>query len=393
MKKIIFLILTATLLLTSTSMAFAKTNKEGKQSRQQTTQHQNQKIKSKKLDFKINGSPIIKNGNYKLPISPVTKGMGAKVAFDKTTAIITVTKGTTTIIINLKEKTVTVNGVPDTKSGIFTATNSKKTIVLIKYIAKTLGVRTDTDDDEVVVEVPGLDLPTNVAVTSEGATVVANTLNSSSIVLNATANVIAGQATGGKAELFVGTKLVATDAAIAATDTLVTFTTSDTTPTSEELQAAVPAGGVVTVKLYNASNQFVTSTVANPTLVVDYAAPTITSVTSAAFSVSGSAISINVTGAGTAGDKVDVTKISLYDPILQKTYQLTNIPEIGSNGVVSSESLLLINLGSLDKFGLTDFGSTALLLNIAAGSLLTDAAGNTSPSFTVIQTVPVTVTN
>ena len=381
--------MTVALLLTSTATAFAKPEKNEKKNNQKITQQQNNKIKEQKQEFKIDQSPVIKYGKYKLPINPVTKGMGATVTFDKSTAVLTVVRGNQTIIINFKTNTVTVNGVIDTKSGIFTAKNDKKTTVLIKYIAKVLGVRVDVDKDKVEIVVPGLDLPTNVTVTPVGTVVKANTLNSTTQYMTATANIKAGQATGGKAELYVGNKLVATDNYIAATDTTVTFTTSDNTPTNAKLQAAVPTGGVVTVRLYNANNKYVTSAVANPTLVVDYVSPTITGITSAIYNVAGNKLSLNVTGAGAIGDLVDVTKISLYDYALGRTYQLTDTSGIGSTGVVKSANSLEINLGTADKLGLAGFGSGTMYLSIAVGSLLKDVAGNTSPSFASIQTVPV----
>lgn len=414
MKKLLCFIITFTLVLSSISVAYAKqsstkeqtktqkkteqqekkstqqTTKSQKTTTQQTTKSQQQtkstQVKDKKQTFKINGSPVIKYGKYKLPISPITKGMGATVTFDKTTAVLTVTKDTTTIVINFIDKTVTVNGVADTNSGIFTASNSKKSTVLIKYIANKLGVRVNVDDDKITVTVPGLDLPKNVKVIPVGPDYVENTLNSTTLYLNATADITAGQAV--KAELYVGSKLVATDADIATTDTTVTFTTSDGTPTNAELQAAVPAGGVVTVKLYNANNESVTSTAANPTLVVDYAAPTISGVSSAAFSISGSALTLNVSGASVVGDKVDVTKISLTDTALNTTYQLT----AGSIGTVTSDTVIVIKLSPADLTELAGFGSSTVFLNIAADSLLYDAAGNTSPAFAAIQIVPVAVT-
>lgn len=390
MKKIISLIITAALVCTSTSVAFAKSNNAGKKNNKPAI-HQQKQAKVKKQEFKIKESPVIVYGRYKLPISPVTKGMGATVKFDKETGVLTVTKGSTTIIIDFKNKTVKVNGSEVKDSGIFTQTNNNKMTVLIKYIASLLGVRTEVDEDDVTVEVPTLAAPTSVTVTPVGTVVVANTLNSTSLYLTATANITAGQATGGKAELYVGSKLVATDSAIAATDTTVTFTTSDGTPTNAELQAAVPAGGVVTVKLYNASNNSVISAVTNPTLTVDYVAPAIASVTSAVYNIPGNQLVLNVVGASAAGDKVDVTKLSLYDSTLAKSYQLTNTPQTGSTGVITSENSLSINLGSADKAGLTGFGTTTVYLTVVVGPLLTDAAGNTSNGFTLIQTVPVIV--
>jgi hypothetical protein len=417
MKKVICIIIAITLLFTPTSIGYAKSNKAQGKNNHQTTQQHNHKNDDKKnhnyedkkwdywyedkkwdfknleikQDFKIDGLPVIKYGRYKLPISPITNGMGATVAYNKESAVLTVSKGTSTIVINFKAKTVTVNGVADTNSGIFTSSNSKKTVVLIKYIASKLGVFVSIDNDEVTVEVPGLNLPTKVTVTAVGNESITNTLNSTTLYLMATANITAGQATGGRAELYVDNKLVTTDTVITTEDTTVTFSTSDGTPTNSELQAIIPKGGVVNVKLYNANKNVVTSAVANPTLIVDYIAPTITRFDSAIYNVESSQLILNVIGAGAIGDKVDVTKISLYDYNLRRTYQLTNTAGTGSTGVVSSANSLLINIGSADKLGLTNFGITSGYLTVAIGSLLKDTAGNTSPSFTSIQSIPVII--
>ncbi len=393
MKKILCLIITVTLFFTSASIAYAKSNNSGGQNDKKVTQDQKNSKKATKQIFKINESPVIKYGKYKLPISPVSKGMGATVTYDKTTTVLTVVKDTKTIVINFNTKTVTVNGTAVTDSGIFTAKNDEKMTVLIQYIASVLGVKANVDKDEVTIEVPGFDLPKNVTVTPAGTTVTAKSLNNTTLYLTASANITTGQATGGKAELYVGNKLVATDAVITSDDTSVTFTTSDSTPTNAELQAAVPTGGVVTVKLYNANNEFVISAVANPVLIVDYVAPTITSVTSAIYKVDDNQLYIIVTGVGAIKDIVDVTKISLIDSTLGKSYQLTNTSDIGSKGEVYSVNSLLINIGSADKLGLAGFGSTTMSLTISTGSLLKDLAGNVSLSFPTSQTVPVTIIN
>ena len=179
MKKIICFIITVALILTPMSTAFAKPGKDHKD-RDKKNKHQWSQYnehKSKKQEFKLNGKPVFKHGNYKLPQAPITKGMEATVNYDQKKSILTVTKGTTKIVIDFNNKTVTVNGVPDTTSGIFTAKNHKQTIVLIKYIAKVLGVCVDVDDDDIIVETPGLEAPTGVTVTPVGTVVVANTLN------------------------------------------------------------------------------------------------------------------------------------------------------------------------------------------------------------------------
>ncbi len=388
MKKIICLIILATLLFTSTETAFAK--RKNVENHDNHTNYYQQRHKEKHHKFKIKESPVIQYGKYKLPIHPVTKGMDATVTFDKGAAVLTIVKGTTTIVINFKNETVTVNGVADTHSDIFTAKNSKKMTVLIKYIAYLLGERVDFDDDEIIVTVPGLNQPTNVTLIPIGTAVVPNTLNNSTLFLSATAKITAGQAVGGRAELYVGSKLVATDVSIASTDTEVTFTTSDNTPTNAELQSAVPAGGLVTVRLYNASNKYTVSSEKNPTLLVDYVSPTITGITSATYNPTGNQLTINVSGAGAVGDLVDVTKLSFYDYAIGRTYQLMNTSYGGSNGVVVNANTLLINIGYLDKTGLTGFGNATLQLLVSPGSLLSDKAGNLSSGFSATLTIPVT---
>ncbi len=385
MKKVIGLILLVVLLFTSTETAFAF-----KKNADKNNHHNNyQKTKENQKRYKIKSSPVIKYGKYKLPIHPVKKGMDASIDYDQKKAVITIVKGSTTIVINFKNETVTVNGVLDKSSGIFSAKDSKKMSVLIKYIAYLLGQKVDFDDDEIIV-VPGLNPPTNITLTPVGAAVVANTLNNSTLFLAATAKITAGQATGGRAELYVGSKLVAVDNSIAATDTEVTFNTSDNTPTNAELQSAVPAGGLVTVRLYNASNNYTVSSVNNPTLLVDYVSPTITGLASAIYNPSGNQLTINVNGAGAIGDLVDVSKISLYDYSIGRTYQLTNHPNGGSKGVVANANSLLIDIGVTDRYGLTGFNNNSLQLLITPGALLSDKAGNLSAVFTTTQTIPVT---
>lgn len=393
MKKILCLLITITLLFTSISSVFAKSNGGVKNNGKQVMQKVKQQEKVKKQTFKINGLPVIKYGRYKLPLAPVTKGMGATVTFDRDTAILTVVKDTNTIIINFKEKTVTVNGVADTTSGIFSAKSNNGMTVLIKYIAKALGIRANVDDDEITVEVPGLNRPTDIILTPSGTNIKPNTLNSTSIFLSATANITANQATGGKAELYVGSRLVATDTTISATDTQVSFTTSDGTPTNAELQAAIPEGGIVSVKLYNAAGLFVTSNTVSLRLIVDYVMPTLAGITSAVYNAEGNSLYLNVTGASAVKDIVDVTKLTFYDASLGRYYTLTNTANIGSKGIINSAGSLLVTVGSLDKANLAGFGGTDVTLRVAAGALLSDEAGNTLNIITEIQNIPVTVLN
>ncbi len=391
MKKLICIMITAALIFTPMATAYAKNGKDPKDHDKHNKHKTSQGIKEKKQAFKLKGKPVVKYGQYKLPKAPITKGMEATVKYDEKKAVLTVTQGTTKIVIDFINKTATVNGVVDTNSGIFTAKNDKKTIVLIQYIAKVLGVKVDLDDDDIIVETPGLDAPWNVTVTPVGTVVVPNALNTTTAFMIVSANIKAGQATGGKAELYVGSKLVAVDTNITATDTTVNFTTSDQTPTNDELKALVPSGGVVSVKLYNSAGKSVVSKTGNPTLIVDYSAPVLTSITSAIYTVSGGSIYVNTTGAGAVGDTVDVTKFTFHNASLGSSYQLTNAAGTGSTGVVTSENLLTITLGSLDKQILNSLTSSALTLYVAPGTLLKDTAGNTFGGFSSYVSVPVTV--
>ena len=120
---------------------------------------------------------------------------------------------------------------------------------------------------DIVVDKTPPSTPTSVSVTPVGGTVVANSLNKSNTNLTASASIIAADATGGKAELYLGSTLLATDNTINDSDTQVTFDLGLTLPAN--LQAAIPAGGVISVKLYDgAGNSSVSS--GNPTLEVDY---------------------------------------------------------------------------------------------------------------------------
>jgi len=270
MKKILCFLLTLTLVISTVSVAFAGQNtQDTKKKAQQTTsgKHYN-KIKEKKQDFKMGSGPVIKYGKYKLPIKAVTQGMKAAVTFDKETAVLTVTKGNVTIVINFKDKTVTVNGVADNNSGIFNASNDKKSKVLIKYIANKLGVRINVDKDKVTVVTPGLDLPKNVTITTTGTDQIANTVNSTTESLVITAEITTGQATGGKAWLYIGSKHISTDGRINATDKKVTFKFD-----VDDLRDLIKEGGVVSVRLYNANKEFVDSKDGNPVLTVDYSTP------------------------------------------------------------------------------------------------------------------------
>lgn len=397
MKKILTFVLTLVLSFSIITPAYADRDDKDKNGKYQNQQEQKKKdnkkkkvkkYKAKKVKFKIKKTPVIKNGRYKLPISPVKKGMGADV--DYKDGILSVTKDDITIVFDFKNETVTVNGVQDTTQSIFRAKKNQGMTVLIKYIAQIFGIRVDVDDDEIEVEIPGLNTPKNIVVTPVGSDILSNAINTSTLYITATATITAGQATGGRAELYIGSKLVATDSDIKATDTSLNFITSDSTPTNEELRTLVPKGGEVKVKLYNNKNEYVIGK-AEQKLIVDYEAPTILGYTSVSLDLAKKQLYIYVKGASKANDIVNVALLSLYDSSVGKTYHLTSTANIGSTGTVKDANTLVINLGSIDMAGLAGFGGNDVHLIILAGSLLKDAAGNVSQSLGHSITLPVTV--
>ena len=91
--------------------------------------------------------------------------------------------------------------------------------------------------------------------------------------MTATATITAGQATGGSAELLLGSAVIATDSSISSGDSSVSFTLGLTT--TAQLQAAIASGGVLTARLIDlAGNISASSTSVN--LAVDYVVPTAT---------------------------------------------------------------------------------------------------------------------
>lgn len=395
MKKLIILILTAVLIASPSTAAFAKNKNSNSKKNDNKKYDLTKDFKmyedddddddddDHKIEFKLEGSPVFKYGKYQLPLAPIVKAMNAKVEYDKDSATLTITKDTTVIVFNFKKQAVYVNGVEDTKSSIF---NSKKKnngkTVLIKYIAKLLNYGLDIDDDEVIVELPNNKYLSDIQIipiSTLASNVVKNTLNSTSIALEASAKIKAGHTIGSRAELYVGTNLVATDVSILPTDTKVTFTTSDGTPTNAELMAKIPQGGEVTVKLFNEKNELLASQTMKEKLIVDYVPPTLTSVISVNFIPAAKQISISVNNAGAVGDKVNLDMISIFDTNLRKFHTFDTSADKGSVGTVYNSSSLVITLGERDQKALVEFGKANMYAMIWDGSLISDLAGNLSP--------------
>ena len=107
---------------------------------------------------------------------------------------------------------------------------------------------------------------TAITITPSGGTVAANALNATNTNITFTGTIVAGQATGGTAEFYIGATLIGMDSSIASGDTAVTF--SPGTASNSALKAAIASGGAVTIVLKDAAGN--SSTSGSTTLSVDY---------------------------------------------------------------------------------------------------------------------------
>ena len=202
--------------------------------------------------------------------------------------------------------------------------------------------------------------PSSLAATGFGGTVVANTLLASNTNMTASASITAGQAEGGKAELLLGTTVIATDASISNSDTAVNFSMGHTSTVA--LQADVAAGGSLSARLIDAAGNISSASTAI-TLTVDYQAPTIT------LSSTRSSLSIGQTSTITATLSEVATNFVIGD-----------ISVIG--GTVSAFS----GSGSSYSATFTPTNSQNALTGSVSvsGSTFTDAAGNPNSASAVL---------
>ena len=98
--------------------------------------------KGKKNGAKSPLPPVIKQGGVLIPVYAITRSYGAEVTYDAVSHEVTITKGSTVIVINMDKKTALVNGTE------FKLTNEGKDssgmIVPLDFIAEKLGITTTT---------------------------------------------------------------------------------------------------------------------------------------------------------------------------------------------------------------------------------------------------------
>jgi large repetitive protein len=209
--------------------------------------------------------------------------------------------------------------------------------------------------------------PTALALTPVGGTVVLNKLSATNTNLTATVSIIAGEATGGSAMLYLDGTLLATDTTITSTDSSATFTLGATT--SAQLQALVAGSGILTVKLADLAGNLSAAS-SGVSLAVDYVVPTIT-------------VSSNKTSL-IAGQTATITAV-LSEPSIN--FVAGDITSVG--GTIGAFS----GSGSNYTFTFTPTANSTVAMSVSvAGGAFTDAVGNPNDvSNTVTATVDTAV--
>ena len=204
-------------------------------------------------------------------------------------------------------------------------------------------------------------VPTAVTFTAIGGIVVANTVNTTNTNFTGGATIIAGEATGGYAELLISGNPFSTpikDNTIADQDTLVFFDAGLTSNTA--VQTQITAGGVLSARLYDAAGNYIDNEVANPIIIADYIIPTFASVSLGADEY------VNVSEA-TAGVNIAIITTGVENG---RTVSCTITSTTGNVGPVTgaiTDNAVIIASGALN--GLADG-------NITATCSVSDTTGN-----------------
>ena len=235
----------------------------------------------------------------------------------------------------------------------------------------------------IVIDTTAPATPTALTVTPVGGVVVANTLLAASTNMTATATMVAGQATGGSAELILGTITIATDTTILAGDTSLNFNLNFST--SAELQAAIAAGGQLTVRLIDAAGNISSSSQA-VTLTVDYVKPSATLSASIANLKIGqtSTLTITLSEASSTFISSDVTvsggTVGTFVVVSPTQYTIVFTPTNAANG--GTGTLSIAGATFTDAAGNTNSASASLSINYDTLAPTVPVVNGTSPILT-----------
>ncbi|WP_025435840.1 copper amine oxidase N-terminal domain-containing protein [Peptoclostridium acidaminophilum] len=109
-------------------------------------------IISNKAKLKFDVPPVIKEGSMLIPVRAVTEGMGANVVWNQKEQSVTITKDGTEIVIKLGEGIATVSGT-EVELGATAESFNNRTFVPLRFIAESLGLSVEWDEETQTVEI------------------------------------------------------------------------------------------------------------------------------------------------------------------------------------------------------------------------------------------------
>ncbi|WP_310625234.1 Ig-like domain-containing protein [Limnohabitans sp.] len=218
-------------------------------------------------------------------------------------------------------------------------------------------LQTNNNALRVVLDTVAPDVPTDLRVTAQGGTVIANTLNSTNTALVFSARIQARQAMGGQAQFFVDGQFIGSDNTISGTDTQVSYTTSDGSPTAAEVQAMVNSGGAVTVVLSDKAGNAVSRT-ASDSLVRDLLAPTLNR---KSFDLRAGGGAVRVGEPGAVDDRGGPVTLTLNSAaadnalftLINGVLSFKSAPVVGTNGSTAGTDVYQVDIAATDTNGNT----------------------------------------
>ena len=113
--------------------------------------------------FKFDTPPVIKGNRTLIPVRAITEGLGADLSWDAINQQVTITDGTTTIVLTLGSNIAIVNGQEVSLDSSASIMNNR-TYVPMRFIMETFKMKVTYDDGTIEIEDPATD-----ETTSEGA--------------------------------------------------------------------------------------------------------------------------------------------------------------------------------------------------------------------------------
>lgn len=107
---------------------------------------------SKKLNMKFDTPPVIKNGRTLIPVRAISEGLGAEVKWNAEENKVTITKDGKEIVLQLGSNIAYINGV-ETQLDVPAETMNNRTIVPLRFIAESLGLKVEWNQENETIEV------------------------------------------------------------------------------------------------------------------------------------------------------------------------------------------------------------------------------------------------